>query len=145
MGYFRLCMLIALAGITGEVLAQATAELPGRMSGRWTAVVPGRATYSDTMSVTLDVPSGTGPLTGRLTSRGVTCGALDEPLTGTWDGTELRFESLVRPNVNAQRADGNCGTGRVTYVLKRKPGQSAFEGESHREGLKIAVQVTLAP
>ena len=132
MSAFHRCVLLALIGTTIEVLAQTAAPLPSKMSGRWTAVVPGGQTFTDTMSVVLDVPATTGPLTGRLTVRGVTCGALDEPLTGTWDGTELRFESRVRPNVNSQRMNGECGTGKTTFVLSRKPGQAVFEGESRR-------------
>lgn len=135
----------AAAWLATNVLADDMAPLPKAMSGRYTAVVPGRQTYTDTLSVVLDAPSATGPVTGRLTVRGVTCGAVDEPLTGTWDGTELRFESLVKPNVNAQRPNGQCGNGKITFVLSRKPGQSAFEGESLRDGSPVVVQVKLSP
>jgi len=41
------------------------------MSGRWTSVAPGGRTFTDTWSVVLDGPGGTGPFTGRLTLRGV--------------------------------------------------------------------------
>ena len=141
----RIFVLLVLAGSAGMILAQTTAPLPKAMSGRWTSVVPGGRTFTDTWSVILDASGGTGPVTGRLTLRGVTCGALDEPLTGTWDGSELRMESQVRPNVNAQRTNGECGTGRVTFKLTRKPGQSTFEGESHRDAAPSPSQVTLAP
>jgi len=134
--------LLCLAGI---VLAQATVPLPKAMSGRWTSVVPGGRTFTDTWSVVLDAPGGTGPVTGRLTLNGVGCGAKDEPLTGTWDGSELRIESQVHPNVNSQRANGECGTGRVTFRLTRKPGQSTFEGESQRDAAPAPSQVTLGP
>jgi len=137
--------VLIFVGSIGTVLAQTPAPLPKTMSGHWTAVVPGGRTFTDSLSVVLDVPGGTGPLTGRLTIRGVTCGALDEPLTGTWDGSELRMESQVRPNVNAQRANGECGTGRVTFNLTRKPGQTAFNGESLRDAAPAPAQVTLAP
>jgi hypothetical protein len=141
----RILVLLVLAGSAGMVLAQTTTSLPKAMSGRWTSVVPGGRTFTDTWSVILDAPGGTGPVTGRLTLRGVTCGALDEPLTGTWDGSELRMESQVHPNVNAQRMNGECGTGRVTFKLARKPGQSTFEGESQRDAAPVPSQVTLAP
>ena len=137
--------LLVLAGSAGTVLAQAAAPLPASMSGRWTAVVPGNRTFTDSLSVVLNVPGGTGPLTGRLTLRGIVCGASDEPLTGTWDGSELRLESQVRPNVNALRANGDCGTGRITFKLARKPGQTAFEGEALRDASSVPSQVTLAP
>jgi len=60
-------------------------------------------------------------------------------------GTELRFEAQVHPNVNAQQANGDCGSGRVTYILIRKPGQNVTEGESRRDGAPVPAQVTLAP
>jgi hypothetical protein len=130
---------------TSVVWAQADAPLPRSLSGRWTTVVPGVATFTDTMSLTLDAPVQPGPVTGRMTSRGVGCGSQDEPLVGTWDGTVLRFESKVHPNVNTQRMNGQCGTGGTTVVLTRKLGQSTFEGESRRDGMAAPAQVTLAP
>ena len=40
--------------------------------------------------------------------------------------------------------NGNCSTGKVTYVVTRKPGQATFEGEAFREGMPFAAQVTLS-
>ena len=137
-------LLVGLMAMSNVVFAQAGTLLPKSMSGRWTAVTPG-GVFTDSISVVLDAPDGTGAVTGRLTNRGVVCGSQDEPLTGTWDGTELRFESLVRPNVNVTRPNGACGSGRVNFVLVRKPGQSKFEGESRRDGAPTPAQITLAP
>ncbi len=109
--------LLALAA--GVAAAQSVEPLPKIMHGTWTAVVPNVRTFTDTFSVTLDGPPQGGALAGRLTLRGGVCGAQNEPLTGTWDGTELRLESMVRPNVNAQRPNGQCGNGRVTFVPER--------------------------
>jgi hypothetical protein len=145
MHVIRCLILLISTGVSAVALAQPAAPLPKTLNGTWTAVVPGRATFSDSMSVVLDVPAEPGPVTGRMTSRGVTCGALDEPLAGTWDGKELRFESKVRPNVNVARMNGDCASGRVTYLLTRKPGQAKFEGEGQRDGMSIPVQVTLSP
>ena len=145
MGTFRIGLALALTALAADTAAQTASDLPKKMSGRWTAVIPGRQTFTDSISVVLDAPAGTGPVSGRLTMRGVTCGAIDEPLTGTWDGNELRFESLVRPNVNAQRPNGDCGNGKVVYVLTRKPGHTAFEGDAQRDGMQTTVQVTLSP
>ena len=144
-----LAVLLAAIAIVTNAAAQ-TAPLPKAMTGRWTFVRQGAnvkhvQTLSDVMSVVLDAPTGTGAVTGRFTSRGVICGAVDEPLTGTWDGTELRFESRVRPNVNAARANGECGSGKITFVLKRKPGETGFEGESTRDPGSAPVQITLSP
>jgi hypothetical protein len=107
-------------------------------------VLPNGRLYTDTMSVVLDAPAANGAVTGRLTVRGVTCGAQDEPLTGTWDGVQLRFESQVRPNVNAQQKDAQCASGKVVYVLRRKPGQLAFDGEFTRDGMNVPGQATLS-
>jgi hypothetical protein len=108
-------------------------------------VIPGGRTFIDTISIEFEGTAEPGAVTGRLTSRGVTCGAKDEPINGTWDGTELRLESKLYPNVNVQRMSGDCGTGRVSYVLTRKPGQAAFEGEARRDGMSTPVQVVLGP
>jgi hypothetical protein len=135
--------ILALAA--SAVLAEDAPPLPKVMRGTWTAIVPHDRAYTDALSVTLDESAGAGALTGRLTLRGVTCGAIDEPLTGTWDGAVLRMESVVRPNTNAQRMNGQCGSGRVTFVLKRKPGQPGFEGESTRDGASLPSQIVLAP
>jgi hypothetical protein len=142
---FRVFIAVALASVAGSVLAQAGAPLPKAMSGHWTVLASNGRVYTGDTSVVLDAPDGTGAVTGRFTSPGVTCGALDEPLSGTWDGSELRFETMVRPNENTQQRDGECGSGKLTYVLKRNPGQPGFEGEGHRDGMQVPVQVTLAP
>lgn len=138
--------LLILAGLTGVVLAQTIAPLPKMMSGRWTSVQPTGRTYTGTWSVVLEIPpEGTGPITGRMTSGGGNCGALDEPLVGTWDGNELRIESRLRPNVNATRANADCGTGRTVTILTRKPGQTGFEGETRLDWTTVPSQVTLSP
>lgn len=137
--------IFILVGFAGFVLAQAVAPLPKTMSGRWTTVMPDGANFSDKLSLVLDVPVGVGPLTGRMTLRGTGCGALDEPLAGTWDGNELRFESQVRPNENTISIDRDCGTGHIKFDLFRKPGKSLFEGESRRDGALVASQITLEP
>jgi hypothetical protein len=140
----RLCALVALTIVAGVVVAQAPLRLPKSLNGSWSAQTPGGRANTNVMSVTLDPPSATGDVTGRYTSRGVVCGAIDEPLTGTWNGTELRFESLVHPNVNVNNRNGDCGTGRIVFVLTRAPGQTRFNGESVRDGGRPA-QITLDP
>jgi hypothetical protein len=140
------CVLLAgMMTMSGVAFAQAAMPLPKSMSGRWTAVIPGGRVFTDSLSVVLEAPDASGAVTGRLNIRGVACGAQDEPLAGTWDGTELRFESKVRPNINVTRPSGDCGSGRIDFVLVRKPGQSSFEGESRRDGAATPTQITLAP
>ena len=55
-----------------------------------------------------------------------------EPKTTTSCGSDAT--SCVRNN-------GDCGTGRITFVLTRKPGQPGFEGENHRD--TSTAQITL--
>ena len=141
----RIATQIALIAATTWAVGQTPEPLPTAMSGKWVVVLPNGRLYTDTMSIALDTPAATGAVTGRLTIRGVTCGAQDEPLTGTWDGTQLRFDSQVRPNVNAQQKDAQCGSGKVAYVLRRKPGEQAFDGEFTRDGMGVPGQATLTP
>lgn len=138
--------LLAAAALVLSVpcLAQPAAPLPGSLAGRWTFVGPGR-TIIDAWSIRIDGAGAPGPVAGRLTWRGVTCGAQDEPVTGTWDGAELRFEGTLRPNVNVQNANGQCGSGRVAWVLARKPGTSSFEGTATQADRGTVVTVTAAP
>ena len=144
MSAFRVCIPSVLALVACGVFAQPETGLPKTMSGSWTGVYP-RGSFSDTMSVVLGAPDGSGALKGLLTYQGLSCGAKDEPLTGTWNGTELRFESQLRPNVNSKRLNGQCGTGLTKFVLTRKPGQGSFVGESRTEGTQIPDQIQLSP
>jgi len=143
----RIATIAALAGVCAvTATAQSSDQLPGKLSGRWTVTSP-RGTFIDTVSFTFESNGTPGPVTGKLTFRGVSCGAQDEPLKGTWDGSELRFESTHRPNVNAQRMDGQCGTGKVIYVLRRNPREKTFEGEGRPgEGASgSTVSITVSP
>ena len=134
------------AALVSAASAQAPANaLPGALSGRWTFLPAGGRTFVDMWSARFDGTGAPGPVTGKLTWRGVNCGAQDEPLTGTWDGTELRFESVLRANANTQNLNGNCEGGRAVWVLKRKPGSATFEGEGSMNERKVVVTVTASP
>ena len=129
------------AAITCSVWAQTGEPLAKNMSGRW--IFLGKRTNSDVMSVALEGDGAPGAITGRLTLRGSNCGALDEPFKGTWDGVELRFSALLRSNVNARRANMECAADATQFVLTRKPGQAALEGNASAS--TGTFQVTLAP
>ena len=138
--------LAFVAALVPSAFAQAPANaLPGALSGRWTAIPAGGRTLVDAWSVRFDGTGAPGPVTGKLTWRGVNCGAQDEPLKGTWDGVELRFESHIRANTNTQNMNGNCANTRGEWVLRRKPGSSTFEGEGLFNEGKIVVTLTAAP
>jgi hypothetical protein len=79
------------------------------------------------------------------TEGGVSCGAQDEPFQGTWDGAELRIETMHWPDINTQRMGGQCGRRRATYVLKRRPGGKVFEGEARLDGTSAVATMSVTP
>lgn len=138
----RILLLAMTILFASGVSAQADDRLPGTLSGRWMMLAPGGRTFIDAIKIVVDGNGGPGTVTGRLTVRGVSCGAIDEPLAGTWDGAVLRFESLHRAGVNAQRVDGQCGDGKATYELRRRQGAAGFEGEGKMGNFSWSVSVS---
>lgn len=133
-------VLLVLCSFAGLAPAQTPALLPSALTGRWTFMGPS-GVFTDNIAIRFDGTGAPGPVTGKITAGGVTCGARDEPLTGTWDGTELRFEAKVHANVNTTRSGGDCSAP-AKYVLTRKPGQAAFEGHVSRGASTSQVQLT---
>lgn len=127
--------------ISTTAFAQSGSELPAKLSGRWSGMTP-TGSFVDVFSVTFEGNRAPGTVPGRLTWRGFNCGAKDEPIQAQWDGTELKFEAVLKADTNTQRSYGKCGTEPVRWVLKRK-GDQTFEGEG-RVG-NIVVTVTAAP
>jgi hypothetical protein len=137
----RIVGAILLAGASAAG-AQAQEALPPKLSGQW-SVMTQRGAIIEFFSLTIDERS-TGAVSGKLTWRGINCGAKDEPFSGTWDGAELRFQSTVRPNVNAERANGQCPPQPSHFVLRRKSGSQGFEGET--KGLNdVIVKLSASP
>jgi hypothetical protein len=132
-------LLSTMIGTT--VSGQSGPELPVKLSGRWTATNPSGIVI-DSFSITFEGSRAPGTVPGRLTWRGFNCGAKDEPIRAQWDGTELKFEAVLKADTNTQRSYGTCGTEPVRWVLKRKSDQS-FEGEGRVAN--IVVTVTAAP
>ena len=132
---------VVLCVIGADLAAQPFESLPRVLSGRWTFFAPGGRTFIDSVSMTFEMTGEQGSASGRLTHRGVNCGALDEPFTGTWDGSVLRIESRLRANVNTTRNGGTCPD-KVVYTLKR--GGKGFEGEVIMDGMSGPAQVSLA-
>ena len=124
---------------------QAAEMLPKQMSGRWTAETP-RGPMSDVWSVEIDSQDGGGAISGRVSHVGISCGAKDEPMQGTFDGSTLVITSQLRAGVNSAQAKGNCQGGKITWTLKAKEGTQSFEGEANLEGPRqVKVVVTLGP
>lgn len=137
----RLVLAALAAVLATAALAQPATQLPPTLSGRWTA--QGATTpVIDRFSIAFDGERSPGSVPGKLTWRGFNCGAKDEPIQAQWDGTELKFEAMLRPDTNTQRMGGKCPGEPGKWVLKRKADQS-FEGEG-RLG-NVVVTVTAAP
>lgn len=130
-------MLPAAAG-----LAQSSPPLPSRLSGSWTLTTP-RGTVIDVFEIEFDGDRAAPAISGRLTWRGFNCGASREPVGATWNGSELRFQAVMRPNVNTQRMNGTCTDEPVQFVLRRKGPGDSFEGDA-RVGSTV-VTMTAAP
>jgi hypothetical protein len=138
-----LVAVIVLTGTPGLSGAQVAEPLPAKLDGRWTVVPPGGRTIINSWAIRFEPPGTTGTVRGRLDWRGLNCGALDLPVEAQWDGTELRFEAVLRANTNTQNLNGTCQDVPTRYVLRRKPGERSFEGEA--KAANFVVQVTASP
>ena len=140
----RISIAVALLSTTIAMtaLAQTDTRLPASLSGRWTFMGPS-GVLIDSVSIVFEGSGTPGTVPGRLTWRGINCGAKDEPIQASWDGTELKFEAVLKANTNTQRMNGNCPAEPTRWVLKRKAGDRAFEGEGRLAN--IVVTVTAAP
>ena len=135
---------ILACALTAGAVAQSTDRLPAKLTGHWTVVSPNQ-TFINPITLAFDGDGQPGPIRGRASFRGVGCGSENEPITGTWDGVELRIDTLHRPNVNTVRMGGQCGDGKVTYVLRRKPGTTTFEGEGRSSFSPAVAAISVAP
>ena len=115
--------------VGADLHAQAGDPLPAQLSGRYTFVGPGGAIINP-FALVFDGDRKGPSVSGRLTWRGNNCGAQDAPIVASWDGSELRFELQLQPNVNTMRMNGTCVPEPTRFVLKRKPGERGFEGEA---------------
>ena len=88
----RFATPVLAALFASSVAAQGMPPLPSTLQGRWTVVPPGGRTIIDSFKLRFDGAGAPGPVKGRVDWRGRGCGALDEPLAGSWDGSLLRFE-----------------------------------------------------
>ena len=131
-----------LVVVSSFTWAQSGDALPPSLSGRWTFVGP-RGTTIDSFSIAFDSDRLPGKVTGKLTWHGFNCGAKDEPIAATWDGATLKFEATTRPNVNAQRVNGQCSADPTLFALNKKADGRSFEGEA-RSG-EVVATLTASP
>ncbi len=122
--------------LSAPVFGQSDAALPATLSGRW-SFTSGANTVIDSFSIVFEGNRTPGTVPGRLTWRGVNCGAKDEPIQAQWDGSVLKFEALLKANTNTQRMNGNCGADPGRWELKRKGDR--FEGEARFPNSTVSV------
>jgi hypothetical protein len=134
----------ALAVLSTAAFAQTDATLPSKLSGRMTATGATRTFILD-IAMVFDGDRKPGAIAGHVTHHGVSCGAENEPLAGTWDGTELRVVAALHANVNTLRMGGQCDGAKVTYTLKRKPGGGEFEGDVRANTSSAVATIVLSP
>ena len=137
-------LVASVVAISTTALAQTDATLPAKLSGRMTATGATQTFILD-IAMEFDGDRKPGAIAGRVTHRGVNCGAENEPLTGTWDGTELRVVAALHANVNTLRMGGQCDGAKVTYTLKRKPGSREFDGDVRANNSSAAATIVLSP
>jgi hypothetical protein len=129
----RLTILVLFALMIAVGSHTLAAEpLPKSMSGQW-FLARVRGQVSGDWSVVIDKQDDKGAIEGRLTHHGFNCGAKDEPMTGSFDGSVLRLVSKLRANVNVKNPGRDCGSGKTTWTLNRQKNGS-FEGEGLWEG-----------
>ena len=138
----RAVFAIASVAAACTAFAQSLDPAPAKLSGRWTWVGP-RGAVIDTFHIDFDGDRRASTISARLTWNGLNCGADKEPIEVTWNGTEMRFQAVTKPNVNTQRMNSKCPSEAAQFVLTRKPGGDTFEGEV-RQGAGV-VTMTAAP
>ena len=131
----RRTLLLALCAIVGSLTFAQTAaqdKLPAAMSGRWIgmggegAKQGGRIPIDFAWSIKIARQNPNGTIEGTLSYGGPQCSAKDAPMTGTFDGTELKLTAQLEPKVQ-------CGV--QTFRMRKAGGKHLFEVKGqNREG-----------
>lgn len=123
-----LLALCALIGLLPFAPAGAQEQLPAALKGRWLGMGQkgGKIPIDFAWSITIAKQNPDGSIEGTMNYGGPQCSAKDAPMTGTFDGTELRVTAQLEPKAQ-------CG--KQTFRLKKARGKHLFEGsQQNREG-----------
>ena len=124
-------LLVALCAVIGSLSFTQTAaqeQLPAAMSGRWLGMGQkgGKIPIDFAWSVAITKQSPDGSIEGTMSYAGPQCSAKNAPMTGTFDGTELKVTAELQPKAQ-------CG--KQTFRLKKAGGKHLFEGKGQdRQG-----------
>jgi hypothetical protein len=131
----RRTLLLALCAAIGVLpLTQTAAQepLPAAMSGRWTgmggegAKAGGRIPIDFAWSIKITKQNPDGSIEGTMSYGGPQCSAKDTPLTGTFDGKELKLTAQLQPAAQ-------CG--KQTFRMRKAGGTHLFESKGqNRQG-----------
>lgn len=119
-----LCAVIGLSPLASIVAQE---QLPASMAGRWIGMGGGGAKqggkipidFAWSIKITKQNPDGS--IEGTLSYGGPSCSAKDAPMTGTFNGKELKLTAQLQP-------PAQCG--KQTFRMKKVGGTHLFEGES---------------
>jgi hypothetical protein len=124
----RTTLALALCAAIGVLpLTQTAAQepLPASMAGRWVgfggegAKAGGRMPIDFAWSIKITKQNPDGSIEGTLSFGGPSCSAKDTPMTGTFDGKELKLTAQLQPAAQ-------CGE--QTFRMRKAGGKHLFEG-----------------
>jgi hypothetical protein len=122
-------LLLALCAVIGLLpFAQAPGQdvLPAALAGRWIgfggqgAKAGGMMPIDFAWSVTITKQNPDGSIEGTLTYGGPQCSARNAPMTGKYNGTELRLTAQLEPKAQ-------CGV--QTFRMRKAGGKHLFESK----------------
>jgi hypothetical protein len=124
----RLVLLALCAAVGALPFTQVASQepLPAAMSGRWIgmggqgAKAGGKMPIDFAWSVKVTKQNPDGSIEGTITYGGPQCSAKDAPMTGKFDGTELRMTVQLEPKVQ-------CGV--QNFRMQKAGGKHLFEGK----------------
>jgi hypothetical protein len=136
LGFRVTIVLAALAGTAQDLAAQG--KLPEKMTGTWASNAPtqggARGAVGGTWSVLIAEQKPDGSIAGKATwEGGRLCAMNDEPMTGRFDGTELRMA------VTFQNKFPNAGCSKANLVLRKAGEGNTFEGELRGSGIRMTL------
>jgi hypothetical protein len=127
----RRTLLLALCAVIGLLPFTQTAaqeQLPAALKGRWLGMGQkgGKIPIDFAWSIQITKQNPDGSIEGTMSFAGPQCSAKEAPMTGTFDGTELKVTAQLEPKAQ-------CGV--QTFRMRKAGGKHLFEGKGqNREG-----------
>ena len=118
-------LLLALCAVIGSLPFTQTAaqeQLPAAMSGRWLGMGQkgGKIPIDFAWSVAIAKQSPDGSIEGTMSYAGPQCSAKNAPMTGTFDGTELKVTAELQREGAVRNANLPAEEGRWEAPVRRQ-------------------------